>query len=59
MTPAAGADRHNYTADRHVLNKRNNLPKFEIRKLSVEEKERLGFCVLLTRKRNGWYLEKY
>ena len=57
MTPAAGVERQNYIADRHVLNKRNKLPKFEIRKFSVEEKERLGFCVLLTRKRNGWNLE--
>jgi len=58
MTPAAGAERQNYIADRHVQNKRLRLPKFEISKFSFEEKERLGFCLLLTRKRNDWNLEK-
>ena len=33
MTPEAAAERHNYIADRHVQNKGNKLPKFEIRKL--------------------------
>ena len=56
--PAAGAERQNYIADRHVLNKSLNLPKFEIRKFSVEAKERLCICVLLRPKRNDWNWKK-
>jgi len=38
MTPANGTERENYIAECHVKYKRLNLPKFEIRKFSVEEK---------------------
>jgi hypothetical protein len=58
ITLAVGAERQNYIAESHTKNKILKWPKFELRNFSGEEKNRLGFWGLLTRKGNGRNLEK-